>query len=485
METSPAAGFSLEGIDDVQDLPWQNEEGSSISWERYSHLYDLMHRGNTAFREDRLDQAIELYSRANHIKPGDSIILSNRCAAYLRISQFLRSRPPSASEHRPLNGLDPTTHAGLALNDAVKVMNLESNTAASYILKANALILLEKYELAQDVIWSGLQIDPQSNALSNLEKKIANNFSRRSHVNPQRTDDYDCTLCLKLLYEPITTPCGHSFCRSCLFQTMDRGNRCPLCRTVLFISPRTCAISVTLNNIIEKSFPEEYAERKLEQLSLTNPGPDLLPLFAMDVILPCQKLQLNIFEPRYRLMVRRIMEGNRRMGMVVIDPSTGSVVDYACEVEITDCEPLPDGRFFLEVESRRRCRIIRNWDQDGYRVAEVEWVNDISPPEGSERNDLLEMTNKAAVFARQWINEAQEAAQGGNYRIRLAELFKAEGLMPPTPTRDPERFSFWLATLTNRRPSERLELLRLSDTRERITRSLLFMKAEEQGCRLQ
>lgn len=85
-------------------------------------------------------QAIELYSRANHIKPGDSIILSNRCAAYLRyvvlnhdfswrmirfffscfssesfprISQFLRNRPPSASEHRPLNGLDPTTHAGV------------------------------------------------------------------------------------------------------------------------------------------------------------------------------------------------------------------------------------------------------------------------------------------------------------------------------------------------------------------------------------
>ncbi|KAL1541645.1 LON peptidase N-terminal domain and RING finger protein 1-like isoform X2 [Salvia divinorum] len=480
METSPAAGFSLEGIDDVQDFPW-NGEGSSISWERCSHLHDLMHRGNTAFREDRLDQAIELYSRANHIKPGDSIILSNRCAAYLRISQFLRNRPPSASEHRPLNGLDPTTHAGLALNDAEKVMNLQSNTATSHILKANALILLEKYELAQDVIRSGLQIDPQSNALSNLEKKIANNFLRRSHVNPQRTDDYDCTLCLKLLYEPITTPCGHSFCRSCLFQTMDRGNKCPLCRTVLFISPRTCAISVTLNNIIEKSFPEEYAERKLEQHSLTNPGPDLLPLFSMDVILPCQKLQLNIFEPRYRLMVRRIMEGNRRMGMVVIDSSTGSVVDYACEVEITDCEALPDGRFFLEVESRRRCRIIRNWDQDGYRVAEVEWVNDIQPPEESERNDLLGMAHTTAIFARQWIKEAQEAAQGD--RIRLAELFKAEGLMPPTS--DPERFSFWLATLTNRRPSDRLELLRLRDTRERITRCLIFMKAEEQGCRLQ
>lgn len=30
---------------------------------------------------------------------------------------------------------------------------------------------------------------------------------------------------------------------------------------------------------------------------------------------------------------------------------------------------------------------------------------------------LLEMTQKAAVFARQWIKEAQEAAQGGNCAI--------------------------------------------------------------------
>ena len=29
-----------------------------MSLERYAHLYDLMQRGNTAFREDRLDQVI-------------------------------------------------------------------------------------------------------------------------------------------------------------------------------------------------------------------------------------------------------------------------------------------------------------------------------------------------------------------------------------------------------------------------------------------
>ncbi|KAL7616403.1 hypothetical protein Lser_V15G00529 [Lactuca serriola] len=477
-EESSSSGLSLEGINDVEDFIWGNqEESASMSLGRFSHVYDLMDMGNKAFRENRFEEAVNCYSRAHNIQPADPVILNNRCAAYLRISQFLKNRPPSTSEHRPLSGLDPTIHAGLALKDADHLINLRSQSVTPYILKANALILLERFELARDAILSGLQVDASSNALRNLERIATNILGRRLHGRPARTDDFDCTLCLKLLYEPITTPCGHTFCRSCLFQSMDRGNKCPLCRTVLFISPRTCAISVTLNSIIERNFPQEFAERKLEHESLTNMGPDLMPLFVMDVVLPCQKLHLNIFEARYRLMVRRIMEGNRRMGMVILDPTTGSVADYACEVEITDCEPLPDGRFFLEVESRRRFHILRNWDQDGYRVAEVEWVQDLFPAEGTrEKYDLQQTTNKVAAYARSWIRVAQEAARRD--QARLTELHKAEGLMPSTS--DPESFSFWLATLTNQRPLERLSLLRLRDTKERLRRGYFYMKAAEE-----
>lgn len=472
-ESSP--GFILEGIEDVQDFVVGNQ-GDSLDMGRSYDLYDLMKAGNKAFRAKNYEEAVNWYTRAHNIKPDDPIILSNRCTAYLRIGQFLKQRPASLSERRPLSGLDPTTHASLALKDAEQFMNLKDNSIMAYILKANALILLEKFELARDVIHTGLQVDASSDALKKLERFTANIFGKRNHGQTPRTDDFDCTVCLKLLYEPITTPCGHTFCRSCLFQSMDRGNRCPLCRTVLFISPRTCAISVTLKNIIERNFQAEYAERKLENESLTNMGPDLLPLFVLDVVLPCQKFHLNIFEARYRLMVRRLMEGNRRMGMVALDSTTGSIADYACEVEITDCEPLPDGRFILEVESRRRCRILRNWDQDGYRVAEIEWVQDLTPSEGTkERSDLQDMTDIVAEYARSWIRAAQEAARGD--QIRLTELHKAEGLMPPT--RDLESFSFWLATLTHRRPQERLDLLRIRDTTARLRRAYHFMKAEE------
>ncbi|KAL8130307.1 hypothetical protein V2J09_019462 [Rumex salicifolius] len=482
---SPAASYS-DGLDDVEVFIWAHEGDPSMSPERFRQLFELVQSGNGAFHDNKFEEAIKCYSTANSLKPGDPTILSNRSAAYIRISRFLKDRPPSISEYRALNGMDPTAHAELALKDADKVLNLRSNSTKAYLLKANALFLLERYDLARNIILSGLEIDPFSNHLQSLlqilEKTHDNLTGTRSLSKPERTDDFDCTLCLKLLFEPVTTPCGHSFCRSCLFQSMDRSNKCPLCRTILFITPQTCSVSVTLNNIIQKAFPEEFAERKSEHESLINPGVDLIPLFVMDAVLPYQKLALNIFEPRYRLMVRRIMEGNHRMGMVIIDSATGHIADFACEVEITECEPLADGRFYIEVEGRRRFRILRSWDQDGYRVAEVEWTKDISPPEGtSARAEVQDLTSNAAEYAKTWVFRAKEAAQRD--RRKLVDLLNAELMMPKL--NDPEHFSFWLATLSKLRPADRLEMLRLRDTRERIRRGLLYLKQEEQGCTLQ
>ncbi|CAL9185145.1 unnamed protein product [Musa hybrid cultivar] len=471
---------------DVEEFLWVEEAEMGMPVEKFSEVFDLVRRGNRAFRDKRFEEAVSFYSKAQLLKPRDCVILSNRSAAFCRISQLLRERSARESEYQPLNGLDPTTHAELALKDAEKVISLRSNSPKAYFLKANALVLLERYEEARETIIAGLQIDPLSNLLQTylqeMDRLAAGSVKKVKRSKPQRTDDFECTLCLKLLYEPVTTPCGHSFCRSCLHQTMDHGNKCPMCRTVLFISPRTYPISVTLNNIIQKNFPEEFAERKSEQENLTHLGVDIMPLFVMDVVLPCQKLSLNIFEPRYRLMVRRVMEGNHRMGMVGVDPSTGSIADFACEVEILECEPLPDGRFYLEVEGRRRFRILRSWDQDGYRVAEVEWIQDTLPPEDSqEREDIRQMASGAAELTKSWIKRAREVTRIGR-RSRQLELLETEGIPKP---QDPERFSFWLINLLNLRPSERLELLRLRDTRERISRGLIFLRAEEQGCRVQ
>ncbi|XP_037430393.1 LON peptidase N-terminal domain and RING finger protein 1-like [Triticum dicoccoides] len=478
---TPSASFSAALV--VEDFPsLESDDKMEMPLVKHREVFDLAQCGARAFRERRFDEAISFYSKAHNLRSGDPIILSNRSSAFCLISQVLRERSAADSEYQPLNGLDPTTHAELALKDAEKVVTTHGNSPRPYLLKAYALILLERYQEARESLLAGLQVDPLSHILQTCLSDLDRNTNAAAGARcPRldRTDDFECTLCFKLLFEPVTTPCGHTFCRSCLHQSMDHGNKCPMCRTVLFIGPRTYPISVTLSNIIQKNFPEEYAERRSEHENMTYAGIDLMPLFVMDVVLPCQKMALNIFEPRYRLMVRRIMEGSHRMGMVAIDSATGTVADCGCEVEILECEPLPDGRFYLEVEGSRRFRILRSWDEDGYRVAEIEWFQDVSLPEGSqERRDLIERANEASELARTYIRRTRETIRP----VGRARHFDLESIPGP---RDPEKFSFWLVNLINLRPSDKLELLRLCDTRERISLSLRLLGNAEQGCRVQ
>ena len=34
----------------------------------------------------------------------------------------------------------------------------------------------------------------------------------------------------RLLFQPMTTSCGHTFCRTCLYRSLDRQASCPICR---------------------------------------------------------------------------------------------------------------------------------------------------------------------------------------------------------------------------------------------------------------
>ena len=37
----------------------------------------------------------------------------------------------------------------------------------------------------------------------------------------------------RLLFDPVTTPCGHAFCRGCLDRCLDHNASCPLCKSLL------------------------------------------------------------------------------------------------------------------------------------------------------------------------------------------------------------------------------------------------------------
>jgi len=207
-------------------------------------------------------------------------------------------------------------------------------------------------------------------------------------------------------------------------------------------------------------------------------------LFVMDTTLPGQKMELNIFEPRYRLMVRRCMDGDRRMGMVGYDSRTGLPAETACEMEICECEPLPDGRFYLEVIGRRRFRIVKQWEQDGYRVGQVEWLQD-EPLTSEERTEVDALAASTAELARSWLERLQERAVSGRFRMEFGRLARD---IPSSS--QAERLAFWVCDLLSRLnlmgSEDRLAALRCTNTKERLSRMVDVLRTEmPQRCRMQ
>ncbi|KAF4099525.1 uncharacterized protein ftr97 isoform X8 [Onychostoma macrolepis] len=86
-------------------------------------------------------------------------------------------------------------------------------------------------------------------------------------------DQYSCSICLELLRDPVTIPCGHSYCMSCInecWSTNDQKGtyRCPQCRQT-FNSKPPLNRSTVLAEIMEKLRSTELSE---SAKSLAGPG---------------------------------------------------------------------------------------------------------------------------------------------------------------------------------------------------------------------
>ncbi len=101
-----------------------------------------------------------------------------------------------------------------------------------------------------------------------------------------------------------------------------------------------------------------------------------IPIFICTLALPGVKCPLHIYEPRYRLMLRRALQTTKQFGMCV-HLDNNEYANYGCMLEIKKGQFLRDGRALIDTVGGRRFKVIRKNMKDGYHVADVEWLSDI------------------------------------------------------------------------------------------------------------
>ncbi|MGA8102307.1 MAG: LON peptidase substrate-binding domain-containing protein, partial [Candidatus Acidiferrales bacterium] len=102
-----------------------------------------------------------------------------------------------------------------------------------------------------------------------------------------------------------------------------------------------------------------------------------IPIFPLELVLfPEMTQQLHIFEPRYRLMIRRCLDAPSEFGVVLA--RADGIAAYGCTAEIAEVtKDYGDGRVEILTEGRSVFRIQEVFSDQPYQEAEVE----ILPPE--------------------------------------------------------------------------------------------------------
>jgi hypothetical protein len=148
------------------------------------------------------------------------------------------------------------------------------------------------------------------------------------------------------LLSELLVQVSHALCLANIVRsTTLNGKRCPQCRAPCHISPVDYPKNTLISGFIEKQFPQQTRLRKSEYLEEHVSCPEMF-LFCLNVVLfPNMHMGLHLFEPRYKVMMRKCMVegGNRRFGFVCdYSPSRGTVGVVA---EIQSCTFLQDGRW--------------------------------------------------------------------------------------------------------------------------------------------
>ncbi|KAK7049502.1 hypothetical protein VNI00_005533 [Paramarasmius palmivorus] len=278
-------------------------------------------------------------------------------------------------------------------NPPVPASNVQTDVCLSKLLR-----LLAKYPGDKDEEEEEEDLLDHLRNLSELEKDtppdepvIPPDGNAGDAFEKELTVEVTCEICFSIMYDPTTTPCGHTFCARCLHRSLDHGTSCPLCRQQLpgFVYFQNHPPNETILRILLHFCPTAYKDRG-DAIEAEERDARLdTPMFVCQLSFPGMPTLLHFFEPRYRLMLRRCLAlPVPAFGMIMSSSSSNTSnasstlnpqgqVEYGTMLEIRSVQMLADGRSMVETWGVWRFRILERGLMDGYVVGRVERIDDI------------------------------------------------------------------------------------------------------------
>lgn len=321
------------------------------------------------------------------------------------------------------------------------------------------------------------------------------------HLTDALRNELDCQVCYTLMLNPVTTSCGHTFCRNCVSRVLDHSNLCPTCRRIIH-RPRYASGepgNEQISELITKLFPEHLESRqeaaKQEEHLLHDQS--TIPLFVCTLAFPMMPVFLHVFEPRYRLMIRRALEhGGRKFGMVMFNRTSTQQGDMGVTqfrqcgtlLHIDRFELLPDGRSLIEARGVSRFKVLE-WEMlDGYFVGKTERIEDISLAD--EENLEVRETEGGGIIPRvddPDLEELEGLSTEQLMQISVDFVSRRKADAAPwlhqrvlaaygQPPSDPAVFPYWFACVLPIFEEERYSLLPTTSVRERLKITATWVK---------
>ena len=182
-----------------------------------------------------------------------------------------------------------------------------------------------------------------------------------------------------------------------------------------------------------------------------------LPLFPLPevVLFPNEVLPLHIFESRYRIMLKSVLETDSLFGVVKWDPNTKSMANVGCCAHIIKHQTAEDGRSNIITIGQQRFQVLEIVRSTPFYTGIVSWIDD----DISENLQDLDNLRDSVIQALHDV-------------VNLTgKLTNSQKILPDKLPNNPMELSFWIgAHLGGPVSDEQQRLLEERDTYIRLQR---------------